>query len=265
MRIIVAGSGTSTGVPTLGCGCNVCTSKDPRDNRTRASILIQTDEHRNIVIDTGPDFRTQMLRYRIDSVDAVLFTHFHYDHVGGIDDLRPYSQRTEDPLPCYMNAQTLEEITRKMPYVNQSENYPNIPRLRFRILEEDDSHTPLCLTIAGIKFQPIRMVHVPSAGVFSTGFVIENKFGYLTDFKHIFREDERFLYNLDVLYLGSPLDIEHPTHISHYEAFELFQKFQPHRAVVGHLSHQHSHERLLEKWKGVAEPAHDGMVFDVRL
>lgn len=247
----------------LGCTCDVCRSSDPRDARMRASILIETPGKRRIVIDTGPDFREQMLRNNIDFVDAVFFTHFHYDHMGGIDDLRPFSQRTEQPLNCYMNQQTYDEITRKMPYVNQSRHYPNIPRLSFKVFSEGQFSTYQAEEIAGVHIQPIRMIHVPAASVYSVGYVINSRFGYLTDFKKIIPEDEKYLYNLDVLYLGSPLDIEHPTHISQPEAMALFQKFRPARGVVGHLSHQHSHARLLEKWSGLAEPAWDGMVFDL--
>jgi phosphoribosyl 1,2-cyclic phosphate phosphodiesterase len=112
-----------------------------------------------------------------------------------------------------------------------------------------------------MKIQPIRLVHIPKAGVLSTGFVVNRKFGYLTDFKEINVQDEKFLHGLEVLYLGSPIDKPHMSHINHAEALALIEKYQPANGYVGHLSHQYLHAELLAKWQGVAEPAYDGQQF----
>ena len=124
---------------------------------------------------------------------------------------------------------------------------------------EEDGYQPL--EIAGMQIQPVRMLHIPKAGVLSTGFVVNGQFGYLTDFKEIHPHDEKYLYGLKVLYLGSPIDKLHVSHISHPEGLELIQKFKPARGVIGHLSHQHLHTELQAAWHGIAEPAFDGQEF----
>lgn len=259
MRVTVLGSGTSTGVPIVTCQCKVCTSKDPFDKRLRASLLFE--EQGLVLIDTGPDLRHQMLRAGVAGLSAVLFTHFHFDHLDGLPDLRPFTFERKSELVCYANHQTHEVILSRYPYIREKVFYSNVPRLDLRIFPGNEQEGYESLSIAGMLFQPIRMVHIPKAGVLSTGFVVNGKFGYLTDFKEIHAADEKFLHGLEVLYLGSPLDKPHESHINHGEALELFAKFRPARGVIGHLSHQYLHSELIAHWRNRAEPAYDGMVF----
>lgn len=257
MTVTVLGSGTSTGVPIVACGCKVCNSSDARDQRLRASLLISGTAP--VLIDTGPDLRRQMLRAGVQSLDSVLYTHFHYDHLGGLDDLKPFTFNGADAVTCYANIQTHEIILSKYPYIRDKNPYTTIPKLKVEMLpgnEQDGYHN---FEIASLQIQPIRLTHIPKAGILSTGFVVNERFGYLTDFKEIHPNDEKYLYGLDALYLGSPLDRLHVSHISHSEALELIQKFKPRQGIVGHLSHQYLHAELEQKWLGIAEPAYDGM------
>lgn len=259
MKATVLGSGTSTGVPVLTCNCAVCTSTDPHDKRLRASILLQADGA--ILIDTSPDLRMQLLRVGAPKLEAVLYTHFHYDHLDGLPDLRPFTFDSKKELHCYANPQTHEYILTRYPYIRERAHYSNVPHLDLQVLPGNEEEGYSAFRLAGMEIQPVRLLHVPQAGILSTGYVIDHRFGYLTDFKEIHPDDEKYLYGLDVLYLGAPLDRPHISHIHHGEALELFAKFRPRRAVIGHLAHQYHHEELARRWQGRAEPAYDGMEF----
>lgn len=259
LTVTVLGSGTSTGVPIVGCQCAVCLSKAPQNKRLRASILLQGQS--NVLIDTGPDLRYQMLRTGVNKLSAVLYTHFHYDHLSGLDDLKPFTFDHNEQLLCYANIQTHEIILSRYPYIREQVSYTTVPRLKIEVLPGNEEDGYAALEIAGMRIQPIRMLHIPKAGVLSTGFVVDGVFGYLTDFKEIHPDDEKYLFDLKVLYLGSPIDKLHVSHISHPEGLELVRKFMPERGFIGHLSHQYSHEELSEKWQGIAAPAYDGLEF----
>ncbi len=259
MKVTVLGSGTSTGVPIVGCGCKVCTSDDERNQRHRASILLEAEGQ--VLIDTGPDLRYQMLQHNVKSLTAVLYTHFHYDHLDGLPDLRPFTFDVQAELTCYANPQTHEVILSRYPYIRERAVYSNVPHLSLKIFPGNEEDGYDALQIASMSIRPIRLVHIPKAGVLSTGFVVNGKFGYLTDFKEINVQDEKFLYGLEVLYLGSPIDKPHMSHINHAEALALIEKYKPTKGFIGHLSHQYLHTELLEKWQGLAEPAYDGQQF----
>jgi phosphoribosyl 1,2-cyclic phosphate phosphodiesterase len=213
-----------------------------------------------VLIDTGPDLRLQMLRLGVSKLSGVIYTHFHYDHMAGLDDLKPFTFDSEEPLQCFANMQTHENILTKHPYIHEKVVYTTVPRLTVDTFpgNEKDGYTKM--ELGGMEIQPIRLVHIPRAGVLSTGFVVNGTFGYLTDFKEIHPDDQQHLMGLDTLYLGSPLDRLHVSHISHEEGLELIAKFKPRRGIIGHLSHQYLHAELTEKWRGRAEPAFDGMV-----
>lgn len=259
LKVTVLGSGTSTGVPIVGCTCKVCKSDDGRDQRHRASILLEDDGM--VLIDTGPDLRYQMLQHNVQSLAAVLYTHFHYDHLDGLPDLRPFTFDAQAELTCYANPQTHEVILTRYPYIREKAVYSNVPHLSLKIFPGNEEDGYEQLKIAGMTIQPIRLVHIPKAGVLSTGFVVNGKFGYLTDFKEINQHDEKYLYGLEVLYLGSPIDKPHMSHINHGEALSLMERLKPKRGFIGHLSHQYLHEELLGKWNGIAEPAYDSLTF----
>lgn len=258
MTVTVLGSGTSTGVPVVACGCKVCTSTEAENKRLRASLLLHGTAP--VLIDTGPDLRLQMLRAQVKSLAGVLYTHFHYDHLAGLDDLKPFTFEQSAELTCYANIQTHEIILSKYPYIRDKNPYTTIPKLNVEMFPGNEQDGYREFEIAGLKVQPIRLTHVPKAGILSTGFVVNGAFGYLTDFKEIHRDDEKYLYNLSALYLGSPLDRLHVSHISHSEGLDLINKFKPKQGYIGHLSHQYLHSELTEKWGGIALPAYDGLV-----
>jgi len=258
LTVTVLGSGTSTGVPIVACQCAACISSNSKDKRLRASLLLHGSNY--VLIDTGPDLRYQMLRLGVQSVEAVLYTHFHYDHLSGLDDLRPFTFARDRKLACYANIQTHEHILSRYPYIREQVVYTTVPQLDVQKFEGNEEDGYAEFSVAGLKIQPIRLVHIPKAGVLSTGFVVDGVFGYLTDFKEIHPDDQKYLYNLKALYLGSPLDKPHVSHVSHTEALELIKKFRPEKGFIGHLSHFYTHDELLSRWSGVAEPAFDGLV-----
>lgn len=217
----------------------------------------------NVLVDTGPDLRQQMLRTQTSRIDQVLYTHFHYDHMGGLDDLRPFTYHIPQPLDCYANRQTVKEIEKKYPYLDKSIKYPNIPRLNIREYAKNEDGSLSEMQVADIHIQPLRLLHIPDAGIESVGFVFNKKFAYLTDFKEIHADDEKFLFSLQYIYMGSPVDYQHPTHISQPEVLALMQKFSPQKGFIGHLSHQFLHTEFEDKWPENISPAHDMLAFEV--
>jgi phosphoribosyl 1,2-cyclic phosphate phosphodiesterase len=202
LRITVLGSGTSMGVPTIGCHCEVCSSNDPRDNRLRPSILVRYGG-RNILIDTTPDFRTQALRAKINRLDAILFTHEHADHIMGLDDVRPFNYRQKASIPIFGSEETLAAIRRSFQYIFDDRNKsPNVPKL--------DAHTldGTAFNLFGLEFRPLRLLH-------GRGLVFGYRFGraaYLTDHSDIPEESLEQLRDLDVLFLDALRHKPHPTH-----------------------------------------------------
>lgn len=217
----------------------------------------------NILIDTGPDLRQQMLRAGISHIDSVLYTHFHYDHMGGLDDLRPFTYQLQEPLLCYANLQTLDEIRKKYPYLDKSIKYPNIPRLNIKEYEKRTDGSFANLKFDSLSIQPLRLLHIPDVGIESVGFVFNKRFAYLTDFKEIHPDDEQYLEGLSVMYFGSPVDYQHPTHISQSEALMLMEKFKPEKGYIGHLSHQFMHNEYEKKWPEFISPAYDRLTINL--
>ena len=169
MKVTILGSGTSTGVPEIGCTCEVCTSADPRDHRLRTSALVETDDAR-ILIDCGPDFRAQVLGLPFKKIDGVLITHEHYDHVGGLDDLRPFCRFGE--VPIYAEAYTAERLRNRMPYCFVNHNYPGVPNIPLQEIEPGRT-----FRINRTSVTPLRVMH---GRLPILGYRIENM-GYITD------------------------------------------------------------------------------------
>src|SRR5215472_10539585 len=186
VKITVLGSGTSVGVPTIGCHCEVCTSTDPRDNRLRPSILLSY-AGRNVLIDTTPDFRTQALRARMDRLDAILFTHAHADHIMGLDDVRPFNFRQRTNIPIYASGETMDAIRRVFRYVFETgEQQSSVPRLECNTLNGEP------FELFGMRFTPIRILHGASPVL---GFRFGNA-AYLTDHSDIPEESRAQLRGL---------------------------------------------------------------------
>lgn len=234
MRIVFLGTGTSTGIPEIGCQCEVCTSRDPRDRRLRASILVETGGKR-ILIDCGPDFRWQMITNKIYHLDAVLVTHEHYDHVGGLDDLRPFCR--EKGVDIYAEENVAEAIKTRIPYAFREHKYPGVPNLALHTIDTRP------FTAAGVTVIPIRVMH---AKLPILGFRI-GKMAYLTDLKSLPYEEYAKLENLDVLIIDALRKGEHPSHASLDEALAVVREIRPRDAYLIHMSHRIGLHAVVEK------------------
>lgn len=222
MKVTFLGTGTSTGIPQIGCNCEVCSSSDEKDKRLRSSVLLQ-DENTNIIIDCGPDFRQQLLRNPVNHLDGVLITHEHYDHIAGLDDIRPLGK-----CVIYAEKRVLLSIRRNLPYVFLDNPYPGVPKLTLSEIEPNHN-----IKINSLTIQPIRLMH---ARLPILGFRI-GKFAYLTDLKSITSEDIEQLQGLNVLVLNALRHQEHIAHITLKEAIELSQKINPQTTYFTHFSH----------------------------
>lgn len=249
MKLTLLGTGTSQGVPVIGCDCAVCTSVDPLDNRLRSSALL-SDGTTNIIIDAGPDFRQQMLRARVHHVNGILLTHEHNDHVIGLDDVRPFNFSSGHPMSVYALPRVAEQVRRRFEYVF-GEPIPGVPRIELIPLDND---TPFC--IGGIKIQPVEIMHgrLPILGF---------RFGdltYLTDVKTVSDVEKEKIAGTKYLITSALHHREHPVHMNLDEALAFIADVAPGRAWLTHVSHQMGLAKDVEKQlpPGVAL-AYDGL------
>ncbi len=253
-KLTILGSGTSTGVPTLGCGCAVCHSTDPRDRRLRPSVLISA-AGRNVLIDTTPDFRYQAMRAGLRSLDAVLFTHSHADHIMGLDDIRPFNFHRPQPIPIYADAGVLADLRRVFQYVFSGDEYVSaIPRLTAHELQGPQP-------VEGILFEPLPVLHgsLPILGF---------RFGpnaYITDFSAIPDATLERLSGLDLLILDALRHRPHPTHSHLANSIALVQRLQPRRALFTHICHELPHRETSALLPAGVELAYDGLEVEIRL
>lgn len=235
VSLLVLGSGTSQGVPAIGCDCDTCTSSDARDTRLRPSVLIEADGLR-LLIDTSSDFRAQMLRHNIRRIDAVLYTHAHFDHIGGFDDLRQYNFLQNAPMRVFGASDTIAALRTTFRYAfgAATQEGGGLPRV---ITGEVEPATPF--TIDGIDVLPIPVMHgvLPILG-YRVGDV-----AYLTDTSEIPEESIPLLRNLDVLILDALRHREHPTHFSLRQAVEAAERIGARRTYFTHIAHNILHER----------------------
>ncbi len=246
MKVTFLGTGTSHGIPVSGCGCEVCTSTDPRNTRTRCSVWIE-DGNTSVLIDTSTDFRAQSLREGIPAVDAIFFTHAHADHVHGLDDIRPYCW--VKTIPVYGNSATIREIENRFSYIfNRTQKGGGKPKI---ILNEMDYP----VTTNGLKIIPVPIIH-GSLGIF--GFRVGG-FAYLTDCSEIPGASYPLLEDLEVLVIGALRYRKHETHFSVSQALEEVTKIGPERTYFTHICHKLEHKRLISELPDHVRPAWDGL------
>jgi phosphoribosyl 1,2-cyclic phosphate phosphodiesterase len=249
LKITVLGSGTSVGVPTLGCHCDVCTSADPRDNRLRPSVLLSYQD-RQVLIDTTPDFRTQALRVGLQRLDAVLFTHAHADHVMGLDDVRPFNFRQKERIPIYASADTMASIQSCFHYIFDSgKKESNVPQLDARLIDG------AAFDLFGMEFIPIPILH-------GSQTIYGYRFGaaaYLTDHSDIPESSLEKLRGLDVLFLDALRYKPHPTHSTVDRSTATAQKLAARRAFFTHIGHDLGHARAESLLPPGVRLAYDGL------
>lgn len=228
MKVTFLGTGTSQGVPFIGCDCPVCTSADKRNDRLRTSVWIETPEA-SVVIDSGPDFRQQMLRYNVRRLDAIVFTHGHKDHVAGMDDVRAYNFHYNKAMNVYAELNTQEILRREFQYVFQNLNYPGIPQVDLHTIDGDHS-----FTINGLKFEPIKVLHYKMEVL---GFRIGD-FTYITDANYISPEELEKTKGSKALVLNALRHEAHPSHFTLKEAIAVAAEAGADNTYFTHISHQ---------------------------
>lgn len=259
MRLTFLGTGTSQGVPVIGCRCEVCQSTDVRDQRLRTSAMIECEDCR-IVIDAGPDFRQQMLRTGVRAIDAILLTHEHKDHTGGLDDVRAFNfvdYPTIRVVDIFANAQTAVAIKKDYDYAFAENKYIGAPEMR---LHEIDTTKPF--TVKGHEITPINGRH--SERFFVTGYRI-GPLAYMTDFKELLDGEEQKLQGIDTLVVNALRFKPHHSHFNVEEAVALINRIKPRVAYLTHLSHDIGlHAEAANKLPEGVYLGYDGLTIDIR-
>lgn len=249
IKVSFLGTGTSQGVPLIACRCAVCISSNSKDKRLRSSILVETAKTR-VVIDSGPDFRQQLLREKIKRLDAVVFTHEHKDHIAGLDEVKAFNFLNKMRMPVYVTQRVKEALKREFAYIFAEEKYPGIPEIDVYEFENE------VFSIGDIVMEPITVMHYKLP---VKGFRIKN-FAYITDANFIAEREKQKLKNLDVLVLNA---LRREPHISHFtleEAIELVKELKPRKAYFTHISHQLGlHDEVSKELPSNIELAVDGL------
>jgi phosphoribosyl 1,2-cyclic phosphate phosphodiesterase len=249
MTITFLGTGTSQGVPVIGCACEVCTSLDFRNKRLRSSIQVEVQDQ-SFVIDTGPDFRQQMLRERVKRIDALLFTHAHRDHTAGLDDVRAYNFMQKMDMPVYGRQQVLDQLKIEYAYAFEKNSYPGIPRLVLHEIDEEP------FNVNGVIITPLPVMHLKLPVL---GFRF-NDFSYITDANYISEQTIEKLKGTKVMVLNA---LQREPHVSHFnlrEALEMIEKISPEQTFLTHISHKlGTHADVSKELPQNVMLAYDGM------
>jgi phosphoribosyl 1,2-cyclic phosphate phosphodiesterase len=249
IKVTFLGTGTSQGVPLIGCTCSVCVSEDPRDKRLRTSVLVETTKTR-ISIDAGPDFRQQLLREKVKRLDAVLFTHEHKDHTAGFDDVKAFNFLNKTRMPAYATPRVQQALKREFAYIFADEKYPGIPEVD--LFEVNDA----VFNIGDLIIEPVNVMHYR----LPVKCYRIRDFGYVTDANFISESEKAKLKNLNVLVLNA---LRREAHISHFtlaEAIALVEELKPRKAYFTHISHQLGlHKEVTKELPANIELAVDGL------
>ncbi len=252
MTITFLGTGTSQGVPVIACGCEVCTSADKRDKRLRSSILVEGDK--TVVIDSGPDFRYQMLRANVQHLDALVFTHEHKDHIAGMDDIRAFNYKQNSPVDVWAEDRVQAAIKKEFHYIFTEFKYPGIPQVNLNTITSEP------FLIGNIKFIPIEVMHYMLP---VKGFRI-NDFTYITDAKTISESEKQLIKGSSILVINA---LQKQTHISHFtleEAIAFAQEIGAERTYFTHISHRLGrHEDISKELPLGIELAYDGLKLEI--
>jgi phosphoribosyl 1,2-cyclic phosphate phosphodiesterase len=254
VKITFLGTGTSQGVPFIGCECKVCTSPDPRDNRLRTSVWIETADA-SVVIDSGPDFRQQMLRANVRRLDALLFTHGHKDHIAGMDDIRAYNYHDGKAMDVYATTETQETIKREFQYIFAEHTYPGIPQVKLHTISNSEP-----FEINGLHIIPIRVLHYKMEVL---GFRIGN-FTYITDANHIDHSEIAKARGSKAFVLNALRHQQHPSHYTLSEAINMAGEVKADNSYFTHISHQlGTHSEIEKMLPAGMHLAYDGLVLEL--
>ncbi|OHX68049.1 MBL fold metallo-hydrolase [Flammeovirga pacifica] len=256
MKVTFLGTGTSQGIPIIGCKCEVCSSLDYRNKRLRSSIHIQTDNNESIIIDSGADFRQQVLRERITQLDGLLFTHQHKDHTAGMDDIRGfYFLNGQKPIELYATDTVFEQLKQEFSYMFAEHKYPGVPSVHLNSIQKG-----VTFNVGNTEILPIEVYHYKLPVL---GFKIKN-FAYITDANKIEDDQMEFLKNLDVLVINA---LQKEPHISHFtldEAKEVIKKLNPKKAYITHIGHKMGlHADVQKDLPENVFLSEDGLILDI--
>lgn len=238
MQVTFLGTGTSGGVPLIGCGCEVCSSQNLKDKRLRTSIMLE-ENSQTIVVDCGPDFRQQMLREKVKNIDGILFTHAHKDHTGGIDDIRSFNFMNKKPVDFYCDFATELGIKDQYSYAFSETDYPYLPKMNFHRIDADKP-----FAIGTLQITPIQVMH---GSMPVLGFRFGKNFTYITDAKTIVPEEREKMRGTKVLVLNALRHSEHYSHLTIEQALEVVEDIKPEACYFTHMSHQFGLHDLMEK------------------
>jgi len=260
VRVTILGTGTSTGVPVLTCDCEVCTSSNPKDRRLRCSCFVSVGDV-NLLIDAGPDFRQQAMRAEIKQVDAVLITHHHFDHVVGLDDLRPFLFDKRTKIPCFTVGTSAAALRNMFGYIFRDGSYPGVPRLELHEVEGPFVVSNRSGNGQSVEVTPIPAVH---GSLHVLGFRI-GRFAYMTDVSDIPYASMGLLEDLDVLVLDALRDRPHPMHMTIEQSITLAKSIGARKTYFTHMSHEILHTELEARLPQGMAPAFDGLQFEAGL
>ncbi|MGF1656848.1 MAG: MBL fold metallo-hydrolase [Verrucomicrobiales bacterium] len=257
LEITFLGSGTSQGVPMIGCDCAVCRSKDPRDVRTRSSVLVRSPEA-TMVIDTGPEFRVQCLRENVRHLDAVLYTHAHTDHIMGFDDLRRFCDFRGGSIPIYASPETMADLERIYQFAFKSPHQiPGYVKPEARVVDAP-------FTIGHTEIHPLVLPH---GKITSQGYLFSREgrklFAYLTDCHAVPEQVIHQVYGVEMMVIDAVRPEPHPTHLSFHQALAAIERIKPGCAYFTHLAHVVSHRELEETLPARVRPSYDGLVVEI--